>query len=106
MEKKYLNGNLEKKIAYGLCWLPFISWIGALILLIVDKETLDLEDKRELVSIIATTAIALILAATVVLAPLGIIIEIVMLVNAILYFVGKDAFKMPGAYQIACAIIK
>lgn len=106
MEKKYLNGNLTRNIAFGLCWLPFISWVGALIILIVDKDVLDLEDKRELVSIIVSTAIALVATCTIVLSFVGIVILIAMAVNGILSLIGKGSFKMPGAYQIACAIIK
>ena len=56
MDKKYFKGNLARNITFGLSWLLQAvlgcGWIAAIVLLIVDKEVLDTEDKRELVSII------------------------------------------------------
>lgn len=103
MEKKYFGGNMEKNIAYGLCWLPFIGWIISLVMFIMDKDTLDLEEKRELVSIFVCSVAAVVLSFT---GIVPVAISIVCLVNAILGFVGKGTFKVPGAYHIAAAIIK
>ena len=103
-EKKYLNGNLTKNIAFGLCWLPMIGWIIALFVFIVDKDTLDLEEKRDLVSIFACHVIGAI-AGAVSVGFLGFAVEIVVLVRCIMAFLGKS-FQVPGAYHIAKAIIK
>ena len=46
MENKYLKGNLKKNIAFGLSWLfP----IFAIILFVLDKETLTREEIYSLV---------------------------------------------------------
>jgi hypothetical protein len=101
MEKKYFGGNLDKNVGFGLAWL--FAWISALIMFIMDKDTLDLEEKRELVSIFVCSVAAVVLSFT---GIVPVAISIVCLVNAILGFVGKGTFKVPGAYHIAAAIIK
>ena len=96
MEKKYFGGKLDKNVAFGLAWLPF--WIGAIIgiiMFILDKDTLDLEEKRELVSMFVVSVVA---------TPFG-ILWILSIVKAIMSFMGKE-FKVPGAYHLAAAIIK
>ena len=95
MEKKYFGGKLDKNVAFGLSWLPFIGWIIAIIQFILDKDVLDLEEKRELVSVFVVAVVAFFLP----------ILEILNLVKAIMFFVGKE-FKVPGAYHLAAAIIK
>ena len=96
MEKKYFGGKLDKNVAFGLAWLPF--WIGAIIgivLFILDKDTLDVEEKRELVSMFVVSVVAFFLP----------IFWILNIVKAIMFFMGKE-FKVPGAYHLAAAIIK
>ena len=96
MEKKYFGGKLDKNVAFGLAWLP--CWIGAIIgiiMFILDKDTLDLEEKRELVSMFVVSVVA---------TPFG-IFWILSIVKAIMSFMGKE-FKVPGAYHLAAAIIK
>ena len=100
MEKKYLNGNLSRNITFGLCWL--LSWIPALIVWIVDKDNLDLEDKRELASIIICAIASTVLSLTFIV-PLY--VGICGLIAAIMAFTGKT-FQIPGVYHIAAAIIK
>ncbi|MBO5089481.1 MAG: hypothetical protein J6C27_01020 [Clostridia bacterium] len=100
MEKKYLNGNLSRNITFGLCWL--LSWIPALIVWIVDKDNLDLEDKRELASIIICAIASTVLSLTFIV-PLY--VGICGLIAAIMAFMGKT-FQIPGVYHIAAAIIK
>ena len=102
MEKKYFGGNMEKNVAFGLSWIPFIGWIFALILFIMDKDTLDLEEKRELVSVFVCTVVGII-SSVIVIGPF--LIAVLSLVNAIMTFIGKG-FKVPGAYHLAAAIIK
>lgn len=99
MEKKYFGGKLDKNVAFGLSWLPAIGWILAIVEFILDKDTLDVEEKRELVSVFVVTVAACILG---VLAPLWFVLFVV---KAIMSFMGKE-FKVPGAYHLAAAIIK
>ena len=101
MEKKYFGGNVAKNVGYGLAWL--FGWIGSLIMFIMDKDTLDLEEKRMLVSVFVLAVAMVVLSVTVIVPFVG---GVVMLINAILSFVGKEPFKVPGAYHIAAAIIK
>ena len=99
MEKKYFAGNLDKKVAFGLSWLlPII----ALIELILDKDVLDLEEKREIVSVLVCAVACAVLSFTIVL-PL--VIAVFAIIAAIKNFMGKT-FRVPGAYHIAAAIIK
>lgn len=100
MEKKYLKGNLSRNITFGLCWL--FSWIPAVIVWIVDKDELDLEDKRELASIIICAIAGTVLSLTFIV-PLY--VGICGLIAAIMAFMGKS-FQIPGVYHIAAAIIK
>ena len=101
MEKKYFGGNVEKNVGYGLAWL--FGWIGSLIMFIMDKDTLDLEEKRMLVSVFVLNIAMVVLSFTGIAVAIG---AVVLIVNAILAFVGKEPFKVPGAYHIAAAIIK
>lgn len=99
MEKKYFGGNMEKNVAYGLCWLPFIGWIISLVMFIMDKDTLDLDEKRELVSIFICAILGYI-------PVLGTVILVVTIIKCIMAFLSKPSFQVPGAYHIAAAIIK
>lgn len=100
MEKKYLNGSLSRNITFGLCWL--LSWIPAVIVWLVDKDNLDLEDKRELASIIICAIAGAVLSLTFIV-PLY--VGVCGLIAAIMAFMGKS-FQIPGVYHIAKAIIK
>ena len=101
MEKKYLAGNLDKNVAFGLAWL--LNYVGALILLIVDWNTLDVEEKRELVMIVETPIVVFALFWTIIV-PAA--MAVVCILNIIFAFIGKPIIKIPGLYQIAAAIIK
>ena len=112
MDKKYFKGNLARNITFGLSWLLQAvlgcGWIAAIVLLIVDKEVLELEDKRELVSIIVSAAITVVLHVLFIL----IITEIAnfalfvcVVIACVKAFMGKS-FQIPGVYHIAKAIIK
>ena len=100
MDKKYFKGNLARNIAFGLCWL--LGWIPAVIVWILDKEVLDTEDKRELVSIIVCQVAAVVLSITCVV-PLY--VGVCAIIACIKAFMGKT-FQIPGVYHIAKAIIK
>ena len=102
MEKKLLNGSMDKKIVMGLSWIPCIGWIFALVVFILDLKTLDVEEKREFVSIFVCTAVAMLLGFTVIVPIAVAVFEIIALINA---FQGKT-FQVPGAYHLAAAIIK
>ena len=106
MDKKYLKGNLARNMAFGLSWLLQIllgwGWIAAIVMLIIDKDVLDVEDKRELVSIIIGMAASILLGLTIIV-PLYVgVCQIIACVQA---FMGKS-FQIPGVYHIAKAIIK
>ena len=101
MEKKLFGGNINKNIVMGLSWIPFL-WLLGLIAFIVDFKTLDVEEKREFVSIFVCVAVSIVLAITIIV---PFVVGILMVIAAIMAFMGKT-FKVPVAYQIASAIIK
>ena len=102
MEKKLLGGNLAKNITMGLSWIPGIGWILALVSFIMDGKELDVEEKREFVSIFVCAVVAGVLGITAIVPIVVAVFQIIALINA---FQGKS-FKVPGAYHIAAAIIK
>ena len=99
MEKKYLAGKLDKNVAFGLSWLIGIFGI---VEFIVDKDVLDIEEKRDLVSMFVMWAATVVLSVTLIG---GLICGVVVIIKMIMSFIGKE-FKIPGAYHIAAAIIK
>ena len=101
MEKKYGGGKLDKNVAWGLAWL--LNWVGALITFILDKDTLTVEEKRELVTIIETPIVVCLLFWTIIV-PVA--MAVLCILNAIFAFMGKNTIKIPGLYHIAAAIIK
>ena len=103
MEKKYLNGNLARNITFGLCW--FFGWLPAVIVWFVDKDVLDLEDKRELASMIIAAILSYVCAATIIGGILSLAIGVCCIIACIQAFMGKT-FQIPGVYHIAAAIIK
>jgi len=100
--KKLLGGNLDKNIVMGLSWIPGIGTIFAIIAFIIDFKTLDLDEKREFVSIFVCAAVSMVLGITMIVPFVVFVFQIIALVNA---FMGKT-FKVPGAYHLAAAIIK
>jgi uncharacterized membrane protein len=98
-KKKLLNGSLDKNIVMGLSWLVPLF---ALIAFIIDFKTLDVEEKRQFVSIFACLVISWVLVITIVGPFVVLVFEIIAMIKA---FMGQD-FKVPGAYHIAAAIIK
>ena len=99
MEKKLLKGALDKKIVVGLGWLiPVV----ALVSLIIDFKELDVEEKRTFVSVLVACVIAGVLGITIIVPAAVFVCAVIAAINA---FMGKT-FKVPGAYQIAAAIIK
>ena len=105
-EKKFLGGNLNKKLTFGLTWLASIllgfGWVVALIVLIVDKDKLDVEEKREMASVIICAIAATVLSVTVVVPLYVWICSIIACVKAFT----DGTFQSPGVYHIAKAIIK
>lgn len=101
MEKKLFGGNINKNIVMGLSWIPFL-WLLGLIAFIVDFKTLDVEEKREFVSIFVCAAVSIVLGITIIV---PVVVSVFMIIAAINAFMGKT-FKVPGAYHLAAAIIK
>ena len=100
MDKKFLKGNLARNITFGLCWL--LGWLPAVIVWIVDKDELDLEDKRELASMIICAVASIVLSLTFIV-PMY--IGVCQIIACVMAFMGKS-FQIPGVYHIAKAIIK
>ena len=100
MDKKFLKGNLARNITFGLCWL--FGWLPAVIVWIVDKEILDVEDKRELASMIICVVASIVLSLTFIVPLYVFVCQIIAAIQA---FMGKS-FQIPGVYHIAKAIIK
>ena len=105
-EKKFLNGTLTKKVTFGLIWLlqaiTGLGWILALVVFLMDKDTLDLEEKRELVACFVCAIAGAVLSFTF-LVP--IYITVCAVIACVKAFTGST-FNIPGAYHIAKAIIK
>ena len=105
-EKKYLNGNLTRNIAFGLCWLPMIGWIVALFVFIVDKAVLTHEEKQELVAVWVANALIVVINLIPVIGTIAaIVIAVFALIACIKAFMGKT-FEIPGVSHIAKAILK
>ena len=112
-EQKMFGGNMERNVAFGLVWLaqlPFIpfGWVLALVVFLIDKDRLTLEDKRELVSVFVC-AVANIIGMILSFVVIGAVIPLYTLVCGIIacvYAFTHKSFHIPGAYQIAAAIIK
>ncbi len=106
MQQKYLGGNLDRNIAFGLCWLlsaiTGLGFILALVIFIVDSKNLTVDDKRELVSLFITMGAFLLLGVTI-LVPM--LCWVCFVIATIMAFTGKT-FKIPGAYHLAAAFIK
>ena len=102
MEKKYFGGKLDKNVAFGLSWLPYVGAIIAIIQFILDKDVLDVEEKRDLVSVFVVAVVDIVLSVTVIVPAL---LFVLWVIKCIMTFMGKE-FKIPGAYHIAAAIIK
>ena len=93
---------------------PIINWLLALIfganslsevftfLKRVDKDILDIEEKRDLVSMFVMWVATAVLSVTILGA---LVLGVVVIIKMIMSFMGKE-FKIPGAYHIAAAIIK
>ena len=100
--KKLLNGSLDKNIVMGISWLV---WIFGLVVFIIDFKTLDLEEKREFVSIFTAIVIGTVLCFTIIGSLVSAVIAVFIIIKAIKSFMGKD-FKIPVISKIAAAIIK
>ena len=95
MDKKYLNGKLEKNIAFGLSWL---LWPFALVMLILDKETLTREEKVTIVSVFVCSVACYI--------PIvGLVSAIFMIIAMIKAFMGQD-YQVPLASKLAEKFVK
>lgn len=111
-EKKYLG--MPRNVNFGLTWLCFIFGI---VLLAIEHEKMDREDKVEVVScfvffgfyIIVTTICSIlfniILELSWISAIIGLALWVIALVKMILAFVGKE-WKLPVAYQLAEKFVK
>lgn len=103
MEKMLFGGKVKKNIVFGLSFL-IIPWI-ALVSLIMDKDQLDVEEKRELVSVFFAMAIAVVAAFTLIGIVVSAAVGVCCIIAAIQAFRGKT-FHIPGAYHLAKLIIK
>ena len=110
-EKKYLG--MPTNVCFGLTWLCFIFGI---VLLAIEHEKMEREDKVEVVSCfvffgfwIIVSTICSIVFGLLELSWIGSIIMlglwVIALVKMILAFMGKE-FKLPVAYQIAEGFVK
>ncbi len=103
-EKKYLG--MSKNVFLCLTWVLTavlgLGWITALIVFLQDREGMDVEFKRELVSVFVAAIACLVLSCTFIVPIYVFICSIIAAVKA--YKGGT--FKIPGVYQIAAAIIK
>ena len=108
-EKKFLGGNLSKKITFGLTWLLQVlfdfGWILALVVFFVDKDKLDVEEKREMMSVVMLAALSFVCGLTIIGAVASIVFWVFALIACIKAFTGKS-FKAPGAYHLAKLFIK
>ena len=106
MEKKFLGGRVEKNVFFALCYalncLGGLGWIIAVVSWIMDKDLVDVEDKREFVSMIIAWAIGTLFILTG-LVPLAVIV--LCLIAAFKAYKGQT-FHIPGAYHLAKLIIK
>ena len=103
MEKMLFGGRVKKNIVFGLSFL-IIPWI-ALVSLIMDKDQLDVEEKRELVSVFFALAIAMVALVTIIGSVVTFALGVCCIIAAIQAFRGKT-FHIPGAYHLAKLIIK
>lgn len=92
--KKLYRNQIDKNKAMGLSWIPFVGWILALCIFLVDYKTLTVEEKRELVCVFICAVLQFI----------PIVILVVQIISMVNSFDGKF-FKIPGIYFIAQAII-
>ena len=110
-EKKYLG--MPRNVNFGLTWLCFIFGI---VLLAIEHEKMDKEDKLEIVSCFCAAGILYTLGIvfSIVFGILGIgwlggiiftVFEILFIVKMILAFLGKE-WKVPLAYQLAEKFVK
>ena len=97
MEKKYLNGNLTRDLAFGLSWIPTLGWILALVMLILDKDALAYEDKEEIIEVFTATILGGVLSFTFV-APAYVVV--CSIIKCIMTLTGKS-FAIPGVHQLA-----
>lgn len=93
MDNKYLNLSLNKKITFGLAWL---LWPVAVLVLIFDKDKLDHQDKKEIITSLVCNVAACIIG----------LIYIVNVIEAIKIFTNKEAFEVPLASKLAEKFIK
>ena len=110
-EKKYLG--MPRNVNFGLTWLCFIFGI---VLLAIEHEKMDREDKVEVVScfvffgfyIIVMTIVSIVfglLGLPVVSTIISLVLWVVALVKMILAFCSKE-WKLPVAYQLAEKFVK
>lgn len=95
MDKKYLKGSLNKNIAFGLAWL---AWPFAIVLLILDKDTLTREEKVNIVSIFVC-AVACYIPVVCIVAAVFVIIAMIKA------FMGKE-YNVPLASKLAEKFVK
>ena len=111
-ETKLLGGTMSKNKAMGFTWLSSLlgpaGWALALAILLTDKDHLDLEDQRSLISIFVcsmaqTVAVMLsFLFIPLLVIPYTLVCSIIACVFA---FKGKN-FKIPGIYQLVSVFVK
>ena len=111
-EKKYLG--MPRNVNFGLTWLCFIFGI---VLLAIEHEKMDREDKVEVVScfvymgfwMIVSSILTIIFSIILQLGWISTIIStllwVVALVKMILAFCSKE-WKLPVAYQLAEKFVK
>lgn len=103
-EKKYLG--MSRNAFFCLTWilmaLTSLGWIVALIVFLQEHGNMEVEFKRDLVSVFVSAIAAYVLSCTVIVPLYLFVCSIIAAVKA--YQGGS--FKIPGVYQIAAAIVK
>jgi uncharacterized Tic20 family protein len=106
MEKKFLGGKVEKNLfftlSYALTCITGIGAILAIVSLIMDKAQLEVEEKRELVSMIVTLVLVWLFVWTAIVPVAAVVLTLIAAFKAH----KGETFTIPGAYHIAKLIIK
>ena len=90
MENKYLKGNLDKNIAFGLSWLV---WPFAVVLFILDKNTLTRDEKKTLLTIFVCAVFNCI--------PVVCVVSMIFVIIAAIKAFMKQDYEVPVASKIA-----
>ena len=104
METKILG--MDKKTAAGVTWLIQtvlgLGWILSIIALVTAKDELNLEEKRDYVSVVVVAALCMVLGWTFIIPVVGFVFSLIACIKA---FKGEQ-WQIPGVYQLASLFVK